>query len=865
MPAAVPIITQAVAASIVAATGAGAIGTALIYGGAALVGGLLARELMGSELQAEDAISIRANITATNRTLPLIYGTRMVGSNDVFMEMGTEGDLTPDKEGYLWIVSVLGEGETEGIATDEHGEDLVYVDDKRVQDYSSGVIDYWFYNGTSTQTANFNIYIGTRSEEGDKYTDPLRNTSYIIYRIQYDRENFVGIPRRELVLKGLKVEDIRGGSRSAYSNPALILFDYMTNKRYGLGWSESLMDLSSWREAATYCDTIKGWEINLVINSQTKSQVIIDTILGHFRGYLIWYDGKLYLRYMDLLHGEAIVFDLKDEHIARDSDGKALVSITHPSTFSMPDGMSVSYIDEKNNWAIDNFIIGEEDGQIRQINFVGYTDRALANEMGIYSLERQRLNRVLSFVLRSDAIALDPNDLIYVQSSELGLSQTLARVKSASVRADGLVSISAVLDSEDLYNQEYEPDTSKVYTTNLPATTDPPPSVTLSKAPEEEVYDYRERSYVRLNVFFDPPALYPWFSHVDVYVGFPENKEQPSAPPPEDYVYRFSASNDFQLDPVEEGQTYYFKLVSVSDFSVKESFGDALGFSHKVKGVIGVLPACPLYLDSTVNMSSVELYSAKIDSPDISGYEFRVGPLGASWMDSIFLTKQSNPSISFSGVTPGEYTFWINTQHYNGYYCPSPVFTDVSIPDPPPNSRLFFNLAIDFRDGVHDNTEPLNLGTELKRIGGESREGSFTTDEIDTRNINPEERALIYIKGNYTVAAGGDTWNDLAGPNTTWFDMAYLPLEGRWLTWNEMIPTGVLHDPEKLKITVFFSKTPGGPYKESHNFELLTGIVCGRYIKIRFDIIDATLASFITLDSYSLNAAYLIESLLISA
>ena len=176
MPAAIPFVTQAAAAIVVSTLGLGAVGSAIVYGASALVGGLLHRELMGSDSQASELDSLRLNHISTNRTMPLIYGSRLIGSIDVFIEGDNRGD-------YLWIVSVLGEGEVEGldqVELIEEGEpprmvDAVYIDGKLAasKDYS-GLVEYWFYNGTASQTVNTELRDNTREGEDEKYTDNLK-------------------------------------------------------------------------------------------------------------------------------------------------------------------------------------------------------------------------------------------------------------------------------------------------------------------------------------------------------------------------------------------------------------------------------------------------------------------------------------------------------------------------------------------------------------------------------------------------------------------------------------------------------------------------------------------------------------------
>ena len=118
MSAAIPLAAQIIAQAAVGATGIGGIGAGLIIGGATILGGYVAHELFGSRdnlNQARDQVDIRGNYVSTDRTVPLVYGRRLVGSNDVFIEIGRKGEDPEGTDNYLWVVHVLGEGLCEGI------------------------------------------------------------------------------------------------------------------------------------------------------------------------------------------------------------------------------------------------------------------------------------------------------------------------------------------------------------------------------------------------------------------------------------------------------------------------------------------------------------------------------------------------------------------------------------------------------------------------------------------------------------------------------------------------------------------------------------------------------------------------------
>jgi hypothetical protein len=706
-----------------------------------------------------------------------------------------------------------------------------------------------------------------------------------------------------MVIKGLKCFDVREPlePKTWTSNPALILYDYLTNTRYGTGWSEDLIDVTSFGEVATLCQPdAYDWELDFVIASQTGAQSIIDSMLSHFRGYLHWWNGQIHLRYLDL-RAETPLIGIYDEHLARDPSGKAMIGVSQPSNFNTPEGVLVSYTNRRNNWTTDTIPVGEKYGQVNGLNFVGYTRRELALEMGTYTLERQRLNRTYSMVLKPETVGLEINDLITMSFSEIGMVEQLVRIKGSNISMDGSINVTAILEKEELYDKEYQPDSSEVYSVNFPSISEIPPPVENIKI-EEEVYDYRDRTFVRLNVTFDEPEEFPWYSHVDVYVTYKDgagyntwydlaygtttwNVFAPSPatwndvmvfPEEDDYVILKSAYDDFQVDPVEETATYYLKFVSVSTYGVRQEWEDAPFIEYEVLGISKIYPPDPSYLWAVLNQDSVDLLSERLTNPDIAGYELRMSNVGTTptetWASSIFLSFRSSPDVSYSGVKPGEYKFWLGTRHKNDNYCLDPQTTVIEITDPPPGSYNVYERTLNYlTEGTSTN---LIVTASTIRVDhdaitpGDPLYGYFISEDLDTdeNGANPSGISLAYLLFDFYQDAPGPTattWDNLAPSPNTWNDFA--PLLPTPIKWTDLVGDIASEEAARVDVSFDFSNTPGGPYQTVNRMELLTAVIEGRYVRVKIEITDIVESRYIVVGPSTFKSGYLESVLLIGA
>ncbi|MCD8567700.1 MAG: hypothetical protein LRY50_04930 [Geovibrio sp.] len=135
-------------------------------------------------------------------------------------------------------------------------------------------------------------------------------------------------PTVTAVINGRLIRDVRNlnAEPSASANPANILYDLITNTRYGAGKyiSPEQIDLESFQEFADFCDEIvyseeedggtltatPRFEINLVVDKEFRLTEIIHKICSSCRSVAVWNGDKIRIAIdkkkcsdTDFLHG----------------------------------------------------------------------------------------------------------------------------------------------------------------------------------------------------------------------------------------------------------------------------------------------------------------------------------------------------------------------------------------------------------------------------------------------------------------------------------------------------------------------------------------------------------------------------------
>ena len=237
---------------------------------------------------------ILANKTSAGGKLPVIYGTRRVGAQIIYM------DTNANDSRDLYVVYALAVGECEeilGKTIELDGNPLTdsarfrdggYIGSDKISS-GSGSLNTVSQNGTGIDAGAgqfgtsptskyryvFNLHHGAASQTADPMlvasmsnwttAHRLDGVCYIAAHFGYDKEGiWSGVPQLTVQVKGKKVFDPRDsgqtfGTVSTYEwsdNPALCFLDYITNTEYGKGLPISKINTSTFETAANTADTL---------------------------------------------------------------------------------------------------------------------------------------------------------------------------------------------------------------------------------------------------------------------------------------------------------------------------------------------------------------------------------------------------------------------------------------------------------------------------------------------------------------------------------------------------------------------------------------------------------------------------------
>ena len=249
---------------------------------------------------AQDLLSKGQDILATKVAaggkVPIIYGTRRVGSQLIFL------DTADNRSKDLFCVYALSVGEVDHIDLNTLELNGVSISDTKVfrdgfylgsdkissgagslntasqvgninQTSSGGVGGtdptkrYRFvanaHHGAASQTVDpmINASIGSKWTAAHK----LNGIAYIAFSAEFDsKAMFKGLPQITVVVRGKKVFDPRDsgqtfGTASTYAysdNPALCFLDLISSPEYGKGLTASQLNMTTFETAATVCDTL---------------------------------------------------------------------------------------------------------------------------------------------------------------------------------------------------------------------------------------------------------------------------------------------------------------------------------------------------------------------------------------------------------------------------------------------------------------------------------------------------------------------------------------------------------------------------------------------------------------------------------
>lgn len=257
--------------------------------------------------------------------------------------------------------------------------------------------------------------------------------------VKFDSEYFSNIPARTYDLLGLRVKvpsnyDTRtrkytgmwdGTFKTDWTdNPAWILYDVVTSKRYGLGNRLGEFGADKWTlyQVSQYCDQLVpdgfgGQEPRFICNAwlteQRSAYDVINDICSIFRAMPVWNGQQL-----------TVVMDRPSDPVWTYTNAnveKGEFNYTFSAKKARHNAIQVEYADKDNGYekaieyVSDDESIRRNGLNVKKITAFGCTSRGQAHRTGLWLLQTEKLEtKTVSFVVGAEGLMHVPGDIIKV-------------------------------------------------------------------------------------------------------------------------------------------------------------------------------------------------------------------------------------------------------------------------------------------------------------------------------------------------------------------------------------------------------------------------------------------------------------------
>ena len=356
----------------------------------------------------------------------IVYGRARVGGNIVYLEStGTDNK-------YLWLVVAVAGHEIDAF-------EEVWFNETRIWNGS--------FTGTWGQYVSIGFHKGDQTtadsalnSASTKWTSShvLRDTAYMVVKLTYDAEQFAnGLPNISTRIRGKKVLNPATSVTEWSQNPALCVYDYLRDTKYGLGETASNILTSSVTAAATVCDetvalsaggTQKRYALDGVVDTAGSIKGNLDNMLGSMIGRLVFSAGKF-----EIYAGEYVAPTYSvDESVAVGD-----ISIqTKQSRRNAYNGVKGVFVSETDNYIVSDYpaqissTFAAEDGDPIYLDMpLPFTvNNIRAQRIAKLALLRSRQQEAITIPCNLSALRFKIGDNINVTNARLGYSNKVFEV-----------------------------------------------------------------------------------------------------------------------------------------------------------------------------------------------------------------------------------------------------------------------------------------------------------------------------------------------------------------------------------------------------------------------------------------------------
>ena len=656
---------------------------------------------------------VLVNKRNSNDALPVLYGTRRIGGNLVWL-------ATSEDNQFLYVTIAICEGQVARFTE-------LYIDDILYATYTGSDSTYGTaqtilssasvstsaptaFSGLSIET-DHPVYSAVEEEDDVETTHYLTNFAFFngqddgmianqlrgfadvsslgwtsnhlgkgichaIFKFKYNSDAFNGIPKINFVIKGKLVNTNLSGSTYAYSaNPAYVLYDYLTSSRYGKGLTASDIDTTAFTTAAGICNTVVVpytgasnealFECHTALGNKTKLIDNVKKILSSMRSYFT-FSGGLYTIKVEgtgssvlSITEDMIIGSMQVSGESKQSRyNRVIARFDNSEKNYQPDEAIYPPSDETNvasAYKYATMLSADNDEELHfEMSMPCTVSPYQAEDMAELVLKRSRAGLAVSFIATSEAQNLTVGDIFQLTHSGMGFSANNYICLGVTLNNNGTVGIKGIQYSADAYTYNTKLQTSVQPTTYLP---NPrivtAPSITTITS---ELINVTEGNInVIMTVTFRGTPDY----FVDKFeVGYKKST---------DSIYKSAgiSSNTVRDIPVESGATYNVRVRAINSLGYKSAYDI---HDHYVVGATdppaNVADLAVDYQDQVAVLS----WTPNTDL-DLAYYQIRFSPLvsGATYNNSTVLVQKVSPPSNSVLVPAKAGTYFIKAFDLLGY------------------------------------------------------------------------------------------------------------------------------------------------------------------------------------------------------
>ncbi|URJ99499.1 phage tail protein [Pasteurella multocida] len=290
-----------------------------------------------------------------------------------------------------------------------------------------------------------------------------------ILGIRFDSEYFSSIPNRTYEIYGIEMKVPSnydpfertytgfwdGTFKIAWTNnPAWILYDLMTNKRYGLGWRLGAFNVDKWAlyQAAQYCDQMvpdgfggqePRFTCNAWLTDQRKAYDVINDICSIFRAMPVW-NGREF----------TVVMDRPADPVWTYTNANVIggeFSYQYAAQKARHNEIHIEYIDANDSYERKIEVVSDDDLirrhglNVKKVTAFACTSRGQAFRTGKWILETERLEtKTVTFAVGAEGLMHIPGDIIRVADcdyADTNIGGRVLAVKGRNVTLDKEISL----------------------------------------------------------------------------------------------------------------------------------------------------------------------------------------------------------------------------------------------------------------------------------------------------------------------------------------------------------------------------------------------------------------------------------------